>query len=124
MQYWGPLGWRNNIPICQGGQCKCALQTTASCTAALHFTGLSCSNLTPRSSSFIPGTISWTVPRFYIILEKNSPLPEKTLQTVIPNTGCFFFTGPTPKSSKYKIMLEYLDWSRPSLPFPWQSSCT
>ena len=25
----------------------------------------------------------------------------------------FFFTGPTPKSSKYKIMLEYLDWSRP-----------
>ena len=99
MQYWGPLGWRNNIPICQGGQCKCALQTTASCTAALHFTGLSCSNLTPRSSSFIPGTISWTVPRFYIILEKNSPLPEKTLQTVIPNTGCFFFTGPTPKSS-------------------------
>ena len=86
MQYWGPLGRRNNIPICQGGQCKCALQTTASCTAALHFTGLSCSNLTPWSSSFIPGTISWTVPRFYIILEKNSPLPEKTLQTVIPNT--------------------------------------
>ena len=25
----------------------------------------------------------------------------------------FYFTGPTPKSSKYKIMLEYLDWSRP-----------
>ena len=27
--------------------------------------------------------------------------------------GVFFFTGPTPKSSKYKIMLEYLDRSRP-----------
>ena len=25
----------------------------------------------------------------------------------------FFFTGPTPKSSKYKIILEYLDWSCP-----------
>ena len=29
------------------------------------------------------------------------------------NYRVFFFTGPTPKSSKYKIMLEYLDWSRP-----------
>ena len=39
-------------------------------------------------------------------------LAEKVREGLVSNYRVFFFTGPTPKSSKYKIMLEYLDWSR------------
>ena len=80
--------------------------------------------------SCLLGCDNWIV--FFLLLQNNLLLAFQinlrniiiiiisiiSIKMTVANTGCFFFTGPTPKSSKcqpvskcFQKKLEYLDWS-------------